>query len=54
MIEDDIMAEKHAIASYTKMLPKLNGTKLGEIIARIIEDEELHLTAFNKILKELG
>jgi bacterioferritin len=53
MIEDDIMAEKHAISSYQKMLPRLNSQKVRAIISRIIEDEKLHLTAFEQILNNL-
>jgi bacterioferritin len=53
MIEDDIIAEKHAILSYQKMLPRLNSKQVKAIISRIIEDEKLHLTAFEKILNNL-
>lgn len=46
MLEDDIIAEKHAIADYRKMLTKLRNERVAQLITRIIEDEELHLAAF--------
>lgn len=46
MLEDDIIAEKHAIESYKKMLCKLKNEKVAALVARLIEDEELHLKAF--------
>ncbi len=48
MLEDDIIAEKHAIAGYDKMLAKLKNERVKELVARINEDEKLHLEAFVK------
>ena len=48
MLEDDIMAERHAIASYEKMLCRLKNERVKELIARLLSDEELHLKAFLK------
>ncbi len=54
MIEDDIMAEKHAIYAYERMLPRLKNQKVRGVISRILEDERLHLAAFMDILKEVS
>lgn len=51
MIEDDILAERHAIAGYERMLCKLQNERVKAIIARILEDEKLHLAAFEEIFK---
>ena len=48
MMEDDIIAEKHAISDYKKMLGKLKDERVSQLISRIIEDEQLHLEAFVK------
>ena len=53
MIEDDIRAEKQAIRGYERMLCLLKNDKVKAIIARILEDERLHLAAFEKILCSL-
>lgn len=53
MLEDDIVAERHAVASYSRMLEKLKNSRVGEIVARILEDEKLHLAAFEKLLCKL-
>ncbi len=54
MIEDDICGERHAICVYEKIVPRLHGDKVKEIILRIIEDEKLHLAALAGILKEIS
>jgi bacterioferritin len=54
MIEDDILAERHAISSYTQMLPRLKEEKVKAVIARILEDEKLHLVTFCDILKDIS
>jgi bacterioferritin len=54
MVEDDIRGEQHAISSYERMLTRLCNQKVKEIIARILEDERLHLTALQGILKEIS
>ena len=48
MLEDDIIAEKHAISDYKKMLTKLKNEKVIRLVERILEDEELHLKAFTE------
>jgi bacterioferritin len=53
MIEDDIMAEKQAICTYERMLTRLKNQLAYDIIARILEDEKLHLTAFRGILADI-
>ncbi|MDE6104334.1 MAG: manganese catalase family protein [Clostridia bacterium] len=50
MIEDDIISERRAIASYNKMLTRLKDDKVKSIISRILEDEKLHLDKLNEIL----
>ena len=53
MIEDDIMAEKHAICQYSKMLSRLKNEQVKAIVSRILGDEKLHLEAFKEILNKL-
>lgn len=48
MLEDDIIAERHAVAAYEKMIARLKNNALKELIARILRDEELHLSAFTQ------
>ena len=48
MLEDDIVAEKHAIESYKKMLSRLKNERVAQLVSRLIEDEELHLKAFTE------
>lgn len=52
MLEDDILGERRAISSYEKMLKCLKNKSVSEIIARILEDERLHLATLEKILSE--
>ncbi len=53
MLEDDIMAEKHAIGSYKKMLCRLKNEKVSALVARLLEDEKLHLEAFVQARKQI-
>ena len=53
MAEDDVRAEKQAIHDYERMLRVLKNAKVKEIIERILEDERLHLAAFEDILHSL-
>lgn len=53
MAEDDVRAEKQAIHDYERMLRVLKNAKIKEIIERILEDERLHLAAFEDILHSL-
>lgn len=50
MAEDDVRAEKQAIRGYERMLCTLRNQRVKDIIERILEDERLHLAAFEKIL----
>lgn len=52
MIEDDLIAERHAISSYEKMLKRLKNEQVKAIIARILEDEKLHVEVLERILKD--
>lgn len=52
MLEDDIRGERHAIASYENMLKCLKNPQVKAIIARILEDEKLHLARLEAILKD--
>lgn len=54
MLEDDILAERHAVMSYANMLDRLRNDKVKEIIARILEDEKLHLKTFCDLLDKLS
>ncbi len=53
MAEDDVRAEKQAIHDYERMLRALKNAKVKEIIERILDDERLHLAAFEEILHSL-
>ena len=54
MIEDDVLAERHAVMSYARMLDRLRNDKVSEIISRILEDEKLHLQAFTQLLDKIS
>lgn len=51
MLEDDIMGERRAISSYSKMLCRLKNKQVSDIIARILGDEKLHLKKLTEILE---
>ncbi len=53
MISADICAERQAIAAYSSMLCKLNNPCVAAVIERIIEDEKVHLQAFERMLREM-
>lgn len=53
MIVDDMLGERHAISSYSGMLKRLQSERVKEIIARIAEDEKLHLARLEEIYKTL-
>ena len=53
MAEDDVRAEKQAIHDYERILRVLKNAKVKEIIERILEDERMHLAAFEDILHSL-
>ncbi len=52
MLEDDIIGERHAVSSYTRMLSKLKNEAVKEVISKILEDEKLHLETLEGILKD--
>ena len=54
MLEDDVIAERHAVMSYAHMLDRLRNERVKEVIARILEDEKLHLEAFTRLLAKLS
>ena len=54
MIEDDIIAERHAVMSYAHMLDRLRNDRVSAIISRILEDEKLHLKAFTELLNKIS
>ena len=51
---DDVIAERHAVMSYAHMLDRLRNERVKEVIARILEDEKLHLEAFTRLLAKLS
>lgn len=53
MLEADIKAETDAIAEYRRILTCISNAALAALIERIIEDEELHLSAFRSMKEEL-
>lgn len=53
MIEADITAEREAIADYRRIAACVSNEPLIRLIERIIEDEEMHLSAFESMRKEL-
>lgn len=53
MIEADIIAETNAIDDYRRILACISNEALTALIERIIEDEKLHLSAFESMYKEL-
>lgn len=52
MLEDDLIGERRAIADYNKMLKCLKNRQVSDIIARIVEDEKIHVSALEELLKE--
>ena len=53
MLLCDIRGENEAIRGYEKMLCRLKNEQIRAVIARIIEDEKLHLQALEAMLAEL-
>ena len=53
MAEDGVHAERAAIRQYERMLCNLRNERVSAIISRILEDERLHLAAFENILRGL-
>lgn len=52
MLEDDLLGERRAVASYERMLKCLKNQSVAKIISRILEDEKLHVSTLEKILNE--
>ncbi len=52
MLLDDISAEMVAISDYRKIIQCIDNERVSEVIARIILDEELHLTVLKDIAKQ--
>ncbi len=52
MLEDDVLCERRAIASYGRMLGILKNEQVKGIISRIAEDEKLHLERLCGILTD--
>jgi len=54
MLLDDITSEMLAISEYDELIKKTESEKVAAVLARIRLDEELHVTALKKELKELS
>ena len=54
MLLDDIAGEMMGINDYNRMLDELENENVSAIIKRILLDEELHLVALKKCLKEIN
>ncbi len=53
MVCADICAEENAICGYERMLCAIKNPPVAAVIARILEDEKLHLKEFNRLLSDL-
>ena len=53
MLQDDIVGERAAIKGYEGMLCRLENERVAAVIARIVQDEKLHLETLCGMLKEL-
>lgn len=51
MLEDDILGERQAIAGYKRIHNCLKNEQVRMIVARILQDEELHLETLEKLLR---
>ena len=54
MLDSDIEAETQAIEDYKQIVSRLCNPPLVALVERIIEDEELHLSRFKEMRKELS
>ena len=52
MLLDDISGEMLAISEYKNFIERSNNERVNEIIARILLDEELHLTMLKDLAKQ--
>lgn len=53
MMLADIASEQGAIKDYNELIETLSNESIKNLIRRIIQDEELHLSIFKHILKEV-
>ena len=53
MLCADICAEENAIATYERILLRIKNPPVAAVVSRILEDEKLHLAAFNEMLSKL-
>ena len=53
MFENNVLLEQRIINDYCEIMNKTDNENLKQIIARIIEDEKLHMSYFKSILSEL-
>lgn len=53
MLSADICAEENAISQYEHILCRIKNAPVAAVIARILEDEKLHLKQFNEMLEKL-
>lgn len=52
MLKQNIQSETEAIQNYYKIIELIDDHYIQNSIKRIIEDEQIHLTIFNNLLKE--
>ena len=52
MIEDDIRAEREAIKQYQEHMRLIDDPSVRALLARIIEDEEVHIRLLEGLLQE--
>jgi len=52
ILKQNIKSETEAIQNYKKIIELINDKYIQEIIQRIIEDEEIHLSIFNTLLNQ--
>lgn len=52
IINNNIVSEKKSIEDYKKILIRLSSDTVKEVVKRIISDEEIHLKAFESMLKQ--
>jgi bacterioferritin len=53
-LRTDIQSENDCIEGYRRIIGKLKNQALIDLLARIIGDEELHITLFNKMIDKLS
>jgi bacterioferritin len=52
-LKTDIQSENDCIEGYRRIISKLKNQALIDLLARIIADEELHITLFNQMIDKL-